>query len=65
LADNKSNFRSTLWAFLTLDRAPCKSAKKCPLYAPSSYTCTHGGGDYCGKYYAERTGKYNKAIQNS
>ena len=65
LADNKSNLRSAVLAILTLDRAPCKSAKTCTLFVPSSYTCTHGGGEYCGKYFTERTAKHNKTRNNS
>jgi hypothetical protein len=28
----------------------CKYKAICSLYSNSSYTCTHTGGGYCGKY---------------
>lgn len=28
----------------------CKHAKECKLYDKTSYTCSHEGGRYCGKY---------------
>lgn len=28
----------------------CKFYKKCELFRKDSFTCTHGGGDYCGRY---------------
>jgi hypothetical protein len=36
--------------FLSLDKASCKDAHLCDCYSSSSYTCTHSGGNYCGKY---------------
>jgi|GEM_PF-5660590 len=39
-------------------RKDCKYiSQKCPNYSPDSYTCNHGGGDYCGKWrwYENRT----------
>ena len=33
----------------------CKHYKKCRDYRESSYTCTHGGDDYCGKYREQET----------
>ena len=30
----------------------CKFSRVCKLYSNSSYTCTHVGGEYCGKYRA-------------
>ena len=33
-----------------LSFSKCKYFKICELYEDSSYTCTHGGGDYCGKF---------------
>ncbi|MGD0996372.1 MAG: hypothetical protein ABR909_12720 [Candidatus Bathyarchaeia archaeon] len=31
-------------------RIKCKFTRSCSLYSNSSYTCTHVGGSYCGKY---------------
>ncbi len=28
----------------------CKFSSLCDLYSNASYTCTHVGGKYCGKY---------------
>jgi hypothetical protein len=28
----------------------CKFTRSCSLYSNASYTCTHTGGSYCGKY---------------
>jgi hypothetical protein len=28
----------------------CKFTPACRLYSTASYTCTHTGGSYCGKY---------------
>jgi hypothetical protein len=28
----------------------CKYKPNCSFYATDSYTCTHGGGNYCGRY---------------
>jgi len=28
----------------------CRYWKMCPYFYRESYTCTHGGGDYCGFY---------------
>jgi len=28
----------------------CRFYKKCEHFGKDSFTCTHGGGDYCGKY---------------
>jgi hypothetical protein len=28
----------------------CKYKAACSLYSESSFTCTHTGGSYCGKY---------------
>jgi hypothetical protein len=41
----------------------CEFAKgkdpKCNLYSLNSYTCNHGGGDYCGKYRDLKYGRVN------
>lgn len=34
--------------FLTISK--CKYYDICEYYRESSYTCTHGGGEYCGKF---------------
>jgi len=28
----------------------CRFACSCTLYSNTDHTCTHGGGEYCGKY---------------
>jgi hypothetical protein len=33
-------------------RKKCKFHQLCELYSNTSYTCTHVGGKYCGKYRA-------------
>jgi hypothetical protein len=38
----------------------CEFAKKCGLYSLDSYTCNHGGGDYCGKYKDLKYGRVQK-----
>jgi len=42
-------------------RINCRFACSCTLYSNTDHTCTHAGGEYCGKY---RTFN-NKARQNS
>ncbi len=48
-------------SFLDLDRVTCKDAHLCGEYSPSSYTCVHGGGNYCGKYRALKKNDPQKA----
>jgi hypothetical protein len=31
-------------------KTKCKYTSACNLYSNASYTCTHTGGTYCGKY---------------
>ncbi|MGD0644153.1 MAG: hypothetical protein ABSA75_04540 [Candidatus Bathyarchaeia archaeon] len=38
--------------FFSLQEKKCKFNHLCNLYSNSSYTCTHVGGGYCGKYRA-------------
>ncbi len=35
-----------------LPEKQCKFNRSCNFYSYSSYTCTHTGGEYCGKYRA-------------
>jgi len=45
----KTNRNSILSALI--ERQPnCKFIRSCKLYSNLSYTCTHVGGKYCGKY---------------
>jgi len=40
----------TSFSSLTNRKAKCKFSGLCSLYSNASYTCTHTGGTYCGKY---------------
>ena len=42
--------REMLFASLINRKTICKFTRSCSLYSNASYTCTHTGGDYCGKF---------------
>jgi hypothetical protein len=42
--------KEMLFASLIDRKTICKFTGSCSLYSNASYTCTHTGGDYCGKY---------------
>jgi hypothetical protein len=39
-----------LFSEIVEPKTKCKFTSSCDLYSSASYTCTHTGGDYCGKY---------------
>ena len=45
-------FNSYVLSSLVLREKKCLFNRACKLYSNSSYTCTHVGGEYCGKYRA-------------
>jgi len=45
-------FNSYILSSLVLREKKCFFSRSCKLYSSSSYTCTHVGGKYCGKYRA-------------
>jgi hypothetical protein len=45
----KSFSPANLSSFLIREKQ-CKFNRSCDFYSNSSYTCTHVGGRYCGKY---------------
>jgi hypothetical protein len=50
---------------LVTDRKPkCKFKKSCALFSNASYTCTHTGGKYCGKYRDLTQEQDNSAIES-
>jgi hypothetical protein len=42
--------KEMLFASLIDLKTICKFTFSCNLYSKASYTCTHTGGNYCGKY---------------
>ncbi len=42
--------KEMLFSSLINRKAKCKFTRSCSLYSNASYTCTHTGGNYCGKY---------------
>jgi len=38
--------------FPFLEQSKCKFSRLCGCFSESSFTCTHEGGSYCGKYRA-------------
>ncbi|MCL4429369.1 MAG: hypothetical protein M1167_01330 [Chloroflexi bacterium] len=42
--------KEMLFSSLIYRKARCKFTHSCSLYSNASYTCTHTGGSYCGKY---------------
>jgi len=42
--------KSTTFSSLITKKNKCKFTVICSLYSNASYTCTHTGGNYCGKY---------------
>jgi hypothetical protein len=44
----------------------CQFNHTCKLYSNSSHTCTHVGGEYCGKYriLSQKSGKDRNGQQN-
>ena len=45
-------FNSYILSSLVLREKKCLFNRSCKLYSNTSYTCTHVGGGYCGKYRA-------------
>ena len=41
-------------------QAKCKFTDSCNFYTSKSYTCTHTGGNYCGKFRKLSRGKKGK-----
>jgi hypothetical protein len=46
-------------------KAKCKFTRSCSLYSNVSYTCTHTGGSYCGKYRKLSRPSENFGVQTS
>jgi len=42
--------KALLFSSLINRKVKCKFTCSCSLYSNASYTCTHTGGSYCGKY---------------
>jgi hypothetical protein len=42
--------RNSILSALIERQVNCKFIRSCKLYSSLSYTCTHVGGKYCGKY---------------
>jgi len=42
--------KHNIFSSFGMPRMKCKLTRSCNLYSPSSYTRTHVGGTYCGKY---------------
>jgi len=42
--------KDLLFSSLINRNTRCKFTGLCSLYSNASYTCTHTGGNYCGKY---------------
>jgi hypothetical protein len=42
--------REHLFSSLISGKGKCKFTASCGLFSNASYTCTHTGGSYCGKY---------------
>ncbi len=42
--------KERLFGSLVNRKTICKFIGSCSLYSNASYTCTHTGGNYCGKY---------------
>jgi len=42
--------KSTLLGALVNRKGKCKFTDTCSLYSTASFTCTHTGGSYCGRY---------------
>jgi hypothetical protein len=47
---NLKRFNEKMRVLSDSDHITCKFADICGLSSSESYTCTHGGGRYCGKY---------------
>jgi hypothetical protein len=45
-------------------KTTCKFIRSCNLYTNASYTCTHTGGSYCGKYRKLSLPAENAVLQN-
>ena len=45
-----SKSKELLLVSLINRKAKCKFTRSCGLFSNLSYTCTHTGGSYCGKY---------------
>jgi len=46
------SFNPYILSSLVLREKKCLFSRSCKLYSNASYTCTHVGGEYCGKYRA-------------
>jgi len=51
--------KQVLMSSLHVKETKCEFTSLCNLYSNSSYTCTHVGGIYCGKYRKLQTTKNN------
>jgi len=60
---NKS--KEMLFSSLIFRNAKCKYTKTCNLYSNASYTCTHTGGSYCGKYRKLSLSKATQRLQTT
>jgi len=47
---NMKKTKALLFSSLINRKPKCKFTHSCSLYSNASYTCTHTGGSYCGKY---------------
>ena len=59
--------KDLLFSALINRNTMCKFTSLCNLYSSASYTCTHTGGNYCGKYrklndLKEKLGNQNQTI---
>jgi hypothetical protein len=45
-------FNSNVFSSFPILEKQCQFNRSCKIYSKSSYTCTHTGGTYCGKYRA-------------
>jgi|GEM_PF-1609470 len=53
-----------LWfSSLINGKEKCKFTGSCRLFSTASYTCTHTGGSYCGKYRKLSRTPENKKVQ--
>ncbi len=43
-------------------KSKCKFTDSCDFYSSESYTCTHTGGSYCGKFRKLDRGKQKKVV---
>jgi hypothetical protein len=48
--ENMKKSKEMSFTSLINRKTMCKFTLSCSLYSSASYTCTHTGGNYCGKY---------------